>query len=119
MKRIAVLTSGGDAPGMNAAIRAVVRKSLQNGLTVKGIKKGYAGLLNEEIIDMDRRSVSEIIALGGTILGTARCEEFKTKEEALAYISKKVEENVNISWALCKSYPKSKQPIDKWKLKIS
>ena len=77
---IGVLTSGGDSPGMNGAIRAVVRKALANGMTVKGIKKGYQGLLNEEIIDMDRKSVSETIALGGTILGTARCEEFKTDE---------------------------------------
>ena len=58
IKTIGVLTSGGDAPGMNAAIRAVVRKSLANGLKVKGIKKGYMGLLNEEIEDMDRRSVA-------------------------------------------------------------
>ena len=80
IKTIGVLTSGGDAPGMNAAIRAVVRKSLANGLKVKGIKKGYQGLLNEEIIDMDRRSVSDIIQRGGTILGTARCMEFTTPE---------------------------------------
>ena len=80
IKTIGVLTSGGDAPGMNAAIRAVVRKSLANGLKVKGIKKGYQGLLNEEIIDMDRRSVSDIIQRGGTILGTARCMEFTTAE---------------------------------------
>ena len=80
IKTIGVLTSGGDAPGMNAAIRAVVRKSIDNGLTVKGIKKGYMGLLNEEIIDMDRHSVSDIIQRGGTILGTARCMEFKTAE---------------------------------------
>ncbi|MCR5100485.1 MAG: 6-phosphofructokinase, partial [Butyrivibrio sp.] len=80
IKTVAVLTSGGDAPGMNAAIRAVVRKSLANGLKVKGIKKGYNGLLNEEIIDMDRHSVSDIIQRGGTILGTARCLEFKTIE---------------------------------------
>jgi 6-phosphofructokinase 1 len=80
IKTVAVLTSGGDAPGMNAAIRAVVRKSLDNGLKVKGIKKGYNGLLNEEIIDMDRHSVSDIIQRGGTILGTARCLEFKTLE---------------------------------------
>ncbi len=80
IKTIGVLTSGGDAPGMNAAIRAVVRKSLANGLQVKGIKKGYQGLLNEEIIDMDRRSVSDIIQRGGTILGTARCMEFTTPE---------------------------------------
>ncbi|MCR4997899.1 MAG: 6-phosphofructokinase [Butyrivibrio sp.] len=80
IKTIGVLTSGGDAPGMNAAIRAVVRKSLANGLKVKGIKKGYMGLLNEEIEDMDRRSVSDIIQRGGTILGTARCMEFTTPE---------------------------------------
>ena len=80
IKTIGVLTSGGDAPGMNAAIRAVVRKALDNGLSVKGIERGYMGLLNEEIIDMDRRSVSDIIQRGGTILGTARCMEFKTPE---------------------------------------
>ena len=80
IKTIGVLTSGGDAPGMNAAIRAVVRKSLANGLKVKGIKKGYMGLLNEEIEDMDRRSVADIIQRGGTILGTARCMEFTTPE---------------------------------------
>ena len=76
IKTIGVLTSGGDAPGMNAAIRGVVRKALGNGLKVKGIKKGYLGLLNEEIIDMDRHSVSDTIGRGGTILGTARCLEF-------------------------------------------
>ena len=80
IKTIGVLTSGGDAPGMNAAIRAVVRKSLANGLRVVGVKKGYQGLLNEEIIEMDRRSVSDIIQRGGTILGTARCMEFTTPE---------------------------------------
>ncbi len=80
LKTIGVLTSGGDAPGMNAAIRAVVRTAIGRGLKVKGIKKGYMGLLNEEIIDMESRSVSEIIQRGGTILGTARCLEFKTKE---------------------------------------
>ncbi len=80
IKTIGVLTSGGDAPGMNAAIRAVVRKSISNGLKVKGIKKGYQGLLNEEIIDMDVRSVSDTIQRGGTILGTARCMDFMTEE---------------------------------------
>lgn len=80
IKTIAVLTSGGDAPGMNAAIRAVVRKAIVNGVNVKGIKKGYQGLLNEEIFDMDRHSVSDIIQRGGTILGTARCKEFTTEE---------------------------------------
>ena len=80
IKTVGVLTSGGDAPGMNAAIRAVVRKSIANGLSVKGIKKGYMGLLDEEIVDMDRRSVADIIQRGGTILGTARCMEFMTEE---------------------------------------
>ena len=80
MKTIAVLTSGGDAPGMNAALRAVVRTAIAKGLTVKGIERGYAGLLNEEIIDMDAKSVSDIIQRGGTILGTARCLEFKNPE---------------------------------------
>ena len=77
---IGVLTSGGDAPGMNAAIRAVVRKSIANGKKVKGIMKGYQGLLNEEIFDMSPRDVSDTIQRGGTILRTARCEEFKTEE---------------------------------------
>lgn len=80
IKCIGVLTSGGDAPGMNAAIRAVVRKAISNGVTVKGIKRGYAGLLNEEIIDMHKPDVSDIIQRGGTILGTARCLEFKEPE---------------------------------------
>ncbi len=77
---IGVLTSGGDAPGMNAAIRAVVRQALYNGKKVKGIKRGYAGLLDEEIIDMDAKSVSDTISRGGTILQTARCLEFVTPE---------------------------------------
>ena len=76
VQTIGVLTSGGDAPGMNAAIRAVVRQAIAKGKKVKGIKRGYAGLLNEEIIDMDAHSVSEIIQRGGTILQTARCLEF-------------------------------------------
>ncbi|MBE5922195.1 MAG: 6-phosphofructokinase [Lachnospiraceae bacterium] len=77
---IGVLTSGGDAPGMNAAIRAVVRTALARGKKVKGIMKGYHGLLREEIIDMDINSVSDIIQKGGTILYTARCMEFMTPE---------------------------------------
>lgn len=80
IKTIGVLTSGGDAPGMNAAIRAVVRTAIARGLKVKGIKKGYQGLLNEEIIDMEAKHVSDIIQRGGTVLGTARCMEFKTPE---------------------------------------
>ena len=80
METIAVLTSGGDTPGMNAAIRAVVRTGIARGLKVKGIKKGYAGLLAEEIFDMKPRDVSDTIQRGGTILGTARCLEFKQPE---------------------------------------
>lgn len=80
VKTIAVMTSGGDAPGMNAAIRAVVRTAIYRGLKVKGIKKGYNGLLNEDIIDMEPRHVSDIIQRGGTVLGTARCLEFKKAE---------------------------------------
>ncbi len=76
IKTIGVLTSGGDAPGMNAAIRAVVRTALAKGCNVKGILKGYNGLLNEEIIDMNATSVSDTIDRGGTILYTARCLEF-------------------------------------------
>ena len=80
IKKIGVLTSGGDAPGMNAAIRAVVRKAISNGVEVVGVKKGYMGLLNNEIVPMDAHSVSDIIQRGGTILGTARCKEFTTEE---------------------------------------
>ena len=80
IKTIGVLTSGGDAPGMNPAIRAVVRTAINKGLKVKGIQKGYNGLINDEIIDMDKKSVSDIIQRGGTILYTARCLEFMTEE---------------------------------------
>ena len=80
IKTIGVLTSGGDAPGMNAAIRAVVRRSISKGLNVKGIYKGYNGLLNEEIVDLSARDVSDTISRGGTILYTARCSEFRTAE---------------------------------------
>lgn len=80
IKRIGLLTSGGDAPGMNACIRAVVRTALARGIEVMGIKRGYEGLINDDIKKMERISVSNIIHLGGTILGTSRCEEFKTKE---------------------------------------
>lgn len=76
IKTIAVLTSGGDAPGMNAVTRAVVRESLYKGKKVKGIMRGFAGLLNEEIFDMDASSVSDTISRGGTKLQTARCLEF-------------------------------------------
>lgn len=93
MKTIGVLTSGGDAPGMNAAVRAVVRTAICKGIRVKGIMHGYSGLLNEEIEDMDARSVSDTISRGGTILYTARCEEFKQEEyqDKAAEICKKHE----------------------------
>lgn len=77
---IGVLTSGGDAPGMNAAIRAVVRQAIAHGKKVKGIKRGYEGLLQGAIEDMDARTVADIIQKGGTILQTARCPEFRTLE---------------------------------------
>ena len=80
VKTIGVLTSGGDAPGMNAAIRAAVRRGLQKGVQMKGILKGYDGLMNEEIIDMTARDVSDTIERGGTILYTARCAEMRTLE---------------------------------------
>lgn len=77
---IGVLTSGGDAPGMNAAIRAVVRSGISSGLKVKGVRRGYAGLLEEDIIDMDTMSVTDIVQRGGTILFTSRCKEMMTPE---------------------------------------
>ena len=80
VKTIGVLTSGGDAPGMNAAIRAVVRTAINKGMKVKGIMRGYAGLLQEEIVDMDGTSVADTIGRGGTNLYTARCPEFMTEE---------------------------------------
>ncbi|MDP8212053.1 MAG: 6-phosphofructokinase [Candidatus Zapsychrus exili] len=90
-KKIGVLTSGGDGPGMNAAIRSVVRSALNSGIEVDGIMKGYAGLLNEEIIPLNHRSVSNIIGRGGTILKTARSKEFGTdegKEKAVKILHK-------------------------------
>lgn len=80
IKTIGVLTSGGDAPGMNAAIRAVVRRGLARGVKIKGVRKGYDGLLNEEIFDMTAKDVSDIIERGGTVLYTARCKEMMTLE---------------------------------------
>ncbi|BAK46495.1 MAG: 6-phosphofructokinase [Lachnospiraceae bacterium] len=80
IKKIGVLTSGGDAPGMNAAIRAVVREAIYQGREVVGVKRGYAGLLDGEIVPMQASSVSDTIQRGGTILQTARCPEFMTEE---------------------------------------
>ncbi len=80
IKCIGILTSGGDAPGMNAAIRAITRSAIYNGLRVKGIYRGYKGLITGEIKEFRTENVSNIIQLGGTILKTARCQEFKTPE---------------------------------------
>ena len=80
MKRIAILTSGGDAPGMNAAIRAVVRTAIYNNIEIYGVKMGYNGLINGDIFKMELSSVADIIHRGGTILGTARSDEFMTDE---------------------------------------
>ena len=80
IKCIGILTSGGDAPGMNAAIRAVTRAAIYNGLQVKGIYRGYKGLVTGEIKEFKSQNVSNIIQLGGTILKTARCKEFTTPE---------------------------------------
>lgn len=94
MKKIAVLTSGGDSPGMNAAIRAVVRKGLYHNLEVSGIYHGYNGLMNGNIKPLDVGSVGDIIHRGGTVLGTARSEEFKTDEGQQKAIHKLNEHNI-------------------------
>ena len=78
--RIGVLSSGGDSPGMNAAIRAVVRTGLYHGLEVFGVMRGYSGMIENDIVPMHSRSVANIIQRGGTILKTARCKEFFDKE---------------------------------------
>ena len=93
VKCIGILTSGGDAPGMNAAIRAVTRSAIYNGLSVKGIYRGYKGLVTGEIKRNSKaKNVSNIIQLGGTILKTARCKEFTTPEgRQIAYDNMKKE----------------------------
>ena len=80
IKKIGILTSGGDAPGMNAAVRAVTRAAIRKGMQVYGIRRGYNGLINGDVFEMNERSVSDIIQRGGTILYTARCPEFRTEE---------------------------------------
>ncbi|MBM4429817.1 MAG: 6-phosphofructokinase, partial [Chloroflexi bacterium] len=83
MKRIAVLTSGGDAPGMNAAIRAVVRTGIDKGWEVYGVRQGYAGLIAGNMGPLKTRDTSGIIQQGGTVLGSTRCPEFRTEEGRL------------------------------------
>ena len=86
IKSIGILTSGGDAPGMNAAIRAVTRSAIYSGFKVYGIYRGYRGLISDEITEFHTQNVSNIIQMGGTILKTARCKEFQTPEgRQLAY----------------------------------
>src|SRR3989441_11152145 len=80
MKRIAVLTSGGDAPGMNAALRAVVRVGVSSGLEVIGVRQGHTGLIEGQLQPLGPRDVASIIHVGGTMLGSARCAEFRTPE---------------------------------------
>ncbi len=80
MKKIAVLTSGGDAPGMNAAVRAVVRYGIAAGAKVYGIRRGYAGLMANDIIELESRDVGGIVRQGGTVLMSARSQEFQTPE---------------------------------------
>lgn len=94
VKCIGILTSGGDAPGMNAAIRAVTRSAIYNGMTVKGIYRGYKGLITGEIHEFKTQNVSNIIQRGGTILKTARCQEFKTPEGRKEAYDKLIEEGI-------------------------
>ena len=86
MRRIAVLTSGGDAPGMNAAIRAVVRSGIEKGWEVFGVEHGYAGLIAGKLRPLGPREVGGIVQRGGTVLGSARCPEFRTEQGRLAAI---------------------------------
>lgn len=92
VKTIGILTSGGDAPGMNAAIRAVVRTAISRGIRVMGVRRGYNGLINGDMFEMNLRSVSDIIHRGGTTLYTARCPEFKTQE------------GIDKAFSVCKDY---------------
>ena len=95
VKCVGILTSGGDAPGMNAAIRAVTRSAIYNGMRVKGIYRGYKGLILDEIEEFKTQNVSNIIQRGGTILKTARCVEFKTPEGRKQAYDKLQEHGIN------------------------
>src|SRR5207244_5847304 len=98
MKRIAVLTSGGDAPGMNAALRAVVRVGVSSGLEVIGVRQGYTGLIEGKLQPLGPRDVASIIHVGGTMLGSARCAEFRTPEgrkRALQVLEQRSEEHTS------------------------
>ena len=92
IKKIAVLTSGGDAPGMNAAVRSVVRAAINEGISVSGIRDGFLGMHQDRIVDLDRADVNDIITRGGTFLGTARFTAFKeesVRREAIENLNKR------------------------------
>lgn len=95
IRKIGILTSGGDSPGMNAAIRSVTRVALSNGIEVVGIKDGYKGLVNGDYVKFDRSSVSDILSRGGTILGSARLPEFKDEKVQLEGVKKLKENNID------------------------
>ena len=95
LRKIGILTSGGDSPGMNAAIRAVTRAALNSGIEVIGIKDGYKGLVNGDYEQFNRKSVSETIARGGTILGSARLPEFAQEEVLLKGVEKLKENDID------------------------
>lgn len=107
IKCVGILTSGGDAPGMNAAIRAVTRSAIYNGMSVKGIYRGYKGLITGEIYEFKTQNVSNIIQRGGTILKTARCLEFKTPEGRKEAYDKLMEEEID--------HISNRQPVERSK----
>ena len=109
---IGVLTSGGDAPGMNAAIRAVTRAAIFNGFRVKGIYRGYKGMLTDEIVEFKTQNVSNIIQMGGTILKTARCKEFQTPEGRKQAYDNLVKEGIDALVVICLLYT-SPSPRDR------
>ena len=118
---IGILTSGGDAPGMNAAIRAVTRTAIFNGLKVKGIYRGYKGLITNEIKDFKTENVSNIVQQGGTILKTARCPEFKTEEgmqKAIATLKRHEIDGVVAIGAFRRFKKEEMQELDEEKKKI-
>ena len=100
MRRIGILTSGGDSPGMNAAVRAVVRCGIEKGMEVYGIQRGYEGLIEGAFLPMSRRSVGDILQRGGTVLKTARCPEFETERGIKKAVS--MIETLGIDRLVCK-----------------
>ena len=97
VKKIGILTSGGDAPGMNAAVRAVTRAAIRKGFAVMGVHRGYNGLINGDMFELTERSVSDIIQRGGTMLYTARCPEFRYEEGIQKAKQNCIKHNLNIA----------------------